>query len=62
MTLWTLTLSREIIHRIMVLRFYTPIFYLLQKYNMRPGGVEEAKQELALMVQELCKTYKQEGL
>ena len=27
---------------------------------MRPGEVEEAKQELTLMVQEFCKTYKRE--
>ena len=47
---------------IIALRFYTPIFYLLQKYDMRPNEVEEAKQELALMVQEFCKTYKREGL
>lgn len=46
---------------IIALRFYTPIFYLLQKYDMRPGGVEEAKQELTLMVREFCKTYKREG-
>lgn len=46
---------------IIALRFYTPIFYLLQKYDMRHGEVEEAKQELTLMVQEFCKTYKGEG-
>lgn len=46
---------------VIALRFYTPIFYLLQKYDMRPGDVEEAKQELTLMVQEFCKTYKGEG-
>ena len=47
---------------IFALRFYTPIFYLLQKYDMRPDEVEEAKQELTLMVQEFCQTYKGEGL
>ena len=46
---------------VIALRFYTPIFYLLQKYDMRPGEEEEAKQELTLMVQEFCKTYKGEG-
>ena len=40
------------------LRFYTPIFYLLQKYDMRPNEIEEAKHELTLVVQEFCKTYK----
>lgn len=42
---------------IIALRFYTPIFYLLQKYDMRPDMVEVAKQELTLMVQEFCYTY-----
>lgn len=39
------------------LRFYTPIFYLLQKYDMWPDKEEEAKQELISMVQEFCETY-----
>ena len=42
---------------IIALRFYTPIFYLLQKYDMHPDMVEEAKQELTLMVREFCNTY-----
>lgn len=42
---------------IIALRFYTPIFYLLQKYDMHPDMVEEAKQELTFMVQEFCCTY-----
>ena len=46
---------------IIALRFYSPIFYLLQKYDMHPDEVEEAKQELTLMVQEFCKTYKGKG-
>lgn len=46
---------------IIALRFYTPIFYLLQKYDMHPDMVEEAKQELTLMVQEFCNTYAAEG-
>lgn len=45
---------------IIALRFYTPIFYLLQKYDMPPDMVEEAKQELTLMVQEFCNTYRTE--
>lgn len=45
---------------VIALRFYTPIFYLLQKYDMRHGEVDKAKQELTLMVQEFCKTYKGE--
>jgi len=46
---------------IIALRFYTPIFYLLQKYDMHPDEVEEAKEELAIMVQEFCDTYKGSG-
>lgn len=42
---------------IIALRFYTPIFYLLQKYDMHPDLIEKAKQEISLMVQEFCKTY-----
>lgn len=42
---------------IIALRFYTPIFYLLQKYDMHPDMVEEAKQELTLMIEEFCNTY-----
>lgn len=45
---------------IIALRFYTPIFYLLQKYDMHPDMVEEAKLELTLMVQEFCNTYRAE--
>lgn len=45
---------------IIALRFYTPIFYLLQKYDMHLDNAEEAKQELTLMVQEFCETYKGE--
>lgn len=43
---------------IIALRFYTPIFYLLQKYDMRPDKEEEAKEELVSMVQQFCETYK----
>ena len=43
-------------------RFYPPDFHLLQKYYVTPSEGQEAKQELALMVQEFCKTYKREGL
>ncbi len=42
---------------IIALRFYTPIFYLLQKYDMYPERFSEAKEELTLMVQEFCETY-----
>jgi hypothetical protein len=46
---------------IIALRFYTPFFYLLQKYDIHPDMVEEAKQELTLMVQEFCNTYAADG-
>ena len=40
------------------LRFYTPIYYLLQKYDMHPEQEEDAKKELVTMVTEFCETYK----
>lgn len=43
---------------IIALRFYTPIFYLLQKYDMWPEKEEEAKQELISVIREFCETYK----
>ena len=42
---------------IIALRFYTPIFYLLQKYDTHLDMIEEANEELTLMVQEFCNTY-----
>ncbi len=42
---------------IVALRFYTPIFYLLQKYDMYPDRLTEAKQELTVMIQEFCRIY-----
>ena len=44
---------------ILALRFYTPIFYLLQKYDMRPSEVKTAKEELRIIVEEFCSTYMQ---
>lgn len=46
---------------IIALRFYTPIFYLLQKYDMHPDKADEAKKELTSMIQEFCDTYTVEG-
>ena len=43
---------------VIALRFYTPIYYLLQKYDMHPDREEEAKKELISMVTEFCETYK----
>ncbi len=42
---------------IVALRFYTPVFYLLQKYDMHTDMLEEAKQELTLIVREFCGIY-----
>lgn len=42
---------------IVALRFYTPIYYLLQKYDMHPEQEEEAKEELTSMIREFCQTY-----
>lgn len=41
-----------------LLRFYTPIYYLLQKYDMHPELETEAKEELISIVREFCETYK----
>jgi AcrR family transcriptional regulator len=43
---------------VIALRFYSPIFYLLQKYDTLPDETESAKQELASMVREFCRTYR----
>lgn len=43
---------------IVALRFYTPIFYLLQKYDMQPEREEDAKKELISMITEFCETYR----
>ena len=43
---------------IIALRFYSPICFLLQKYDMWPEKEEEAKQELISMIREFCETYK----
>ncbi|AMC92475.1 hypothetical protein AOC36_00240 [Erysipelothrix larvae] len=42
---------------VLALRFYTPIFFLLQKYDMNHDQIEDAKRELALMVQDFRDTY-----
>lgn len=46
---------------VIALRFYTPIFYLLQKYDMCPDKEDAAKQELSSIICEFCKTYKGSG-
>ena len=43
---------------VVAVRFYAPIFYLLQKYDTHPDRIEEAKRELTSVVQEFCKTYR----
>ena len=43
---------------IIALRFYSPIYFLLQKYDMWPDKEEEAKQELTSLICEFCETYK----
>jgi len=43
------------------LRFYTPIFFLWQKYDMHPDEVEKAKEELTAMVLEFRNIYKKNG-
>lgn len=41
----------------MALHFYSPIFFLLQKYDMYPEETEKACQELANAVGSFCKIY-----
>ena len=43
---------------VIAIRFYSPIYYLLQKYDMCPEKEEEAKKELTSMIREFCETYK----
>ena len=43
---------------IIAVRFYSPIYYLLQKYDMWPEKEEEAKKELTAMIREFCDTYR----
>ena len=47
--------------RIVALRFYTPIYYLLQKYDTQPDRDEDAKKELTSLILEFCETYKGDG-
>lgn len=43
---------------ILAIRFYTPIFYLLQKYDMHTDQMDEARVELTTIVREFCEIYK----
>lgn len=43
---------------LLALRFYTPVFYLLQKYDMHPEKAEEAEREIISTVKEFCRTYR----
>lgn len=42
---------------VIALRFYSPIFYLMQKYDMWPDKEKEATQEVVSIVREFCETY-----
>lgn len=44
---------------ILALRFYTPIFYLLQKYDMRPEETKLAIDELSQLIRDFCQVYKE---
>lgn len=43
---------------IIAVRFYSPIYYLLQKYDMRQDKEESAEKELTALISEFCTTYK----
>lgn len=47
--------------QIIALHFYTPVYYLLQKYDTQPDRDEDAKKELTSMILEFCETYKGDG-
>lgn len=57
-SLITAGVIKKVDSHVIALRFYTPIYYLLQKYDMHPEQVEDAKKELVSMVTEFCETYK----
>ena len=46
---------------IIAVRFYSPIYYLLQKYDMWPEKEEEATKELTGMIREFCDTYREKN-
>ena len=46
---------------IIAVRFYSPIYYLLQKYDMWPEKEEEATKELTAMIREFCDTYREKN-
>ena len=46
---------------IISVRFYSPIYYLLQKYDMWPEKEEEATKELTGMIREFCDTYREKN-
>ena len=57
-SLITAGVIKKVDSHVAALRFYTPIYYLLQKYDMHPDQEEDAKKELVSMVTEFCETYK----
>ena len=61
-SLITAGVIKKVDSHVVALRFYTPIYYLLQKYDMHPEQEEAAKKELVSMVTEFCETYKGEEL
>ena len=61
-SLITAGVIKKVDSHVVALRFYTPSYYLLQKYDMHPEQEEAAKKELVSMVTEFCETYKGEEL
>lgn len=43
------------------IRFYSPIFFLLQKYDLRPDETAQAEQELSLLVRDFFEKYRAEN-
>lgn len=42
---------------VLALEFYSPIFYLLQKYDMHQDKIDDAMNELSLLIHDFCKNY-----
>lgn len=47
---------------ILAVRFYSPIYFLLQKFDMRPNDEAIALGELDDMVRDFCRMYKVKGV
>lgn len=47
--------------KILAMRFYTPIFFLLQKYDLQPEKLDEALDELTVLIRDFTTNYTVKG-